>query len=112
MTAVIDASLLSISTPSPGDAVVVGRDRDWTGLAACRSTDPELFFPVATVGPAFDQQVAAAKTVCARCAVRANCLDWALNVGEAYGVWGGTTPEERRSLRRRARRARGPGRGG
>lgn len=75
---------------------------EWTERAACRDTDPELFFPIGSVGLALEQ-VDAAKAVCARCPVRTECLDWALRVGEAYGVWGGTTPEERRFLRREIR---------
>lgn len=74
--------------------------RDWTEDAACRGVDPEVFFPIATDGVAGDQEVAAAKAVCARCPVAADCLAWALRAGEAYGVWGGTTPGERRELRR------------
>jgi len=45
---------------------------------ACRQADPELFFPIgATAGPAA-RQVEAAKAVCGSCAVRANCLSYAL----------------------------------
>lgn len=76
--------------------------RDWTERAACRGLDPDLFYPVGTTGPALEQ-VAAAKAICARCPVRDDCLDWALRTGEAHGVWGGTTPEERRYLRRDGR---------
>lgn len=72
--------------------------RDWAADAACLGTNPELFFPVSTFGPALEQ-TAAAKRICHQCPVRADCLDWALRVGEAYGIWGGTTPEERRFLR-------------
>lgn len=72
---------------------------DWTERAACRGLDPELFYPVGSSGPAVEQ-VDAAKAVCAGCPVRTECLDWALRTGEAHGVWGGTTPEERRFLRR------------
>lgn len=40
-----------------------------------------------------------AKTVCARCRVRSECLSYALQNGEQHGVWGGTTPEQRKHLR-------------
>lgn len=76
--------------------------RGWVERAACRNSDPELFFPVSTTGPAAGQ-VAEARAVCASCPVRAECLDWALNTGQADGIWGGTTPEERRTMRRNAR---------
>jgi WhiB family redox-sensing transcriptional regulator len=61
--------------------------------------DPELFFPVGEAGPAL-MQAEAAKRICASCPVRANCLASALRAGESAGIWGGTTPEERRILRR------------
>ena len=50
----------------------------WRERAACRSVDPELFFPAAEAGPVYAAQVAAAKRVCAGCPVRAACLAEAL----------------------------------
>lgn len=75
-------------------------DRDWRDRAACRDEDPELFFPIGTTGPA-ERQSELAKRVCRRCPVVDPCLQFALRTGQNYGVWGGTTPEERRALRRR-----------
>jgi WhiB family redox-sensing transcriptional regulator len=77
---------------------------DWGSRAACRSTDPELFFPVSGVGPSV-AQIAEAKTVCARCEVRIECLAFALATWQPCGVWGGTSPEERTRLRNKARAA-------
>ncbi len=83
---------------------------DWRGAGACLSADPELFFPIATRGPAVGQ-VSSALHVCARCSVRQQCLDWAMRMNEAEGIWGGTTPEERmRARRRNLRRATRTGR--
>lgn len=73
---------------------------DWTDRAACRGVDPELFFPVGTSGPAL-RQTDAAKKVCRRCPVIAECLTWALDTGQEYGVLGGTTEDERAALKRR-----------
>ena len=70
--------------------------RDWRDLAACRAHDPELFFPVGTLGPMADQ-IEEAKQVCAGCPVRGACLRWALRE-RPEGIWGATTEEERRSL--------------
>jgi WhiB family redox-sensing transcriptional regulator len=76
------------------------RSLSWMSRGACRQADPELFFPVgATAGPAA-RQVEAAKAICGRCVVRANCLSYALEA-MPEGIWGGTTPEERRTARRR-----------
>lgn len=77
---------------------------DWRHLAACRDEDPELFFPIGTTGPAA-LQVEEAKAVCRRCDVRVECLQWALETGQDAGVWGGTSEDERRALKRRGARA-------
>jgi WhiB family redox-sensing transcriptional regulator len=78
---------------------------DWRHHALCRDEDPELFFPIGTTGPAA-QQVEEAKAVCRRCDVRDECLQWALETGQDAGVWGATSEEERRALKRRGARAR------
>jgi WhiB family transcriptional regulator, redox-sensing transcriptional regulator len=76
----------------------IGKTPDWHARAACRTADPELFFSEGTAGPA-RQATARAKRICSACPVRARCLDWALRYGAAYGIWGGQTEEERRTLR-------------
>jgi WhiB family transcriptional regulator, redox-sensing transcriptional regulator len=83
----------------------------WMSRGACRQADPELFFPVSVTGMGV-RQAEAAKAVCGRCAVRANCLSYALET-MPEGIWGGTTREERRAARRSFRRhasaqSRGP----
>jgi WhiB family redox-sensing transcriptional regulator len=72
---------------------------DWREFAACRDTDPDLFFPVGTTGPAIEQ-IDNAKTVCRTCDVQAACLEYALVTNQDSGIWGGTSEEERRALRR------------
>ncbi|MEO7126844.1 MAG: WhiB family transcriptional regulator [Nakamurella sp.] len=81
---------------------------DWRHRALCRDEDPELFFPVGNSGPAL-LQIAEAKTVCERCPVREQCLEFALATGQDAGVWGGLSEDERRSLKRRRARARARG---
>ncbi|MCF3962705.1 WhiB family transcriptional regulator [Streptomyces fuscigenes] len=75
---------------------------DWLERASCRGEDPELFFPVggSGSGPTVLQSDEA-KTVCAGCPVRRQCLDWAVDAGPVDGIWGGTTEVERRAMRRR-----------
>ena len=73
--------------------------KDWRNLAACRDTDPDLFFPVGTTGPAIDQ-IAAAKAVCGECEAQTACLEFALLSNQESGVWGGTSEEERRKVRK------------
>lgn len=75
---------------------------DWRHAALCRNEDPELFFPIGTTGPAASQ-VHQAKIVCGRCSVVEPCLEWALQTEQDAGVWGGTSEDERRTLKRGAR---------
>lgn len=63
--------------------------------AVCAQTDPDLFFP--------DDggSTRAAKSICAVCPVQAECLQWALATNQRYGVWGGLSERQRRTLRTR-----------
>ncbi len=72
---------------------------DWRAQAACQDTNPDLFFPVGTTGPAIDQ-IKSAKDVCDTCEAKDPCLEFALATNQDSGVWGGTSEEERRKLRR------------
>ena len=80
-------------------------DTNWRDDAACLNADPDLFFPIGTTGPALDQ-IDQAKRICQACPVRKRCLAWALDLGAASGVWGGTTEDERRAIRRATTRQR------
>jgi WhiB family transcriptional regulator, redox-sensing transcriptional regulator len=75
-------------------AVPAIADGDWRILAECRFTDPDLFFPVSSTGSSL-LQVAAAKAICARCAVQPECLTFALRTRQVHGIWGGRTEQER-----------------
>lgn len=68
------------------------RDWPWEADGLCREVDPELFFPQEGSNPRV------AKTICARCSVESECLDFAM-LWDVVGVWGGTTEKERRALR-------------
>jgi WhiB family redox-sensing transcriptional regulator len=81
-----------------------GTVTNWRSAGACLSADPDLFFPISTSGPA-QRQIARAKMICAGCGVRPECLQFAMSHDQLYGIWGGTTPEDRQRDRRRKRRA-------
>lgn len=83
---------------APGLALAL-QPTDWRSYAACRDTDPDLFFPVGTTGPALDQ-IAEAKRVCQACDAQSDCLEFALATNQDSGIWGGTSEEERRKLRK------------
>ncbi len=91
--------------PATQPATGLLRRRDWLADGACRDEDPDLFFPSTSQGPSA-RQILAAKAVCASCAVRRECLGYALEDTHSYGVWGGTTEEERKAMRRTSARER------
>lgn len=67
--------------------------------ALCSQTDSDLFFPEGRGGQIY-YAVGKAKEICGRCPIRPACLDWALEMGEVWGVWGGLDEKERRALLR------------
>ena len=75
-------------------------DNNWQEQGNCVGVDPDLFFPER------GESVAEAKAVCATCAVRAECLSFALEHNERFGIWGGLSARERRTIRRARRQAR------
>lgn len=81
-----------------------GSAANWRSAGACLSADPDLFFPISTTGPA-EKQIARAKMICSGCTVRLECLEFAMTHDQVYGIWGGTTAEDRQRQRRRKRRA-------
>ena len=94
MTFTLDRPVAAVDEDSP----------HWREHAACRHCNPDLFFPAGTTGAAV-HEIAAAKAVCVQCPVQSQCLRFALRTGQAYGIWGGTTEDERITLRRLTREA-------
>ena len=72
------------------------QEASWQERALCAQTDPEAFFPEK------GGSTREAKKVCVSCEVRAECLEYALENDERFGIWGGLSERERRKLRRRA----------
>jgi WhiB family redox-sensing transcriptional regulator len=78
---------------------------EWRKAALCAQVDPEIFFP--EIGSSYGSQQA--KKLCGSCDVKQQCLDYALENRERYGVWGGASPGDRyRMLRRSNPRFRWP----
>ena len=71
----------------------------WQARAACRGMNPEIFYP------SRGQLLNDARAVCARCPVRDECREWALDRVERFGIWGGLSEHDRRGLRRQRRAA-------
>jgi WhiB family transcriptional regulator, redox-sensing transcriptional regulator len=69
-------------------------DQGWQDQALCAQTDPEAFFPEK------GGSTREAKRVCRSCDVRSECLEYALENDERFGIWGGLSERERRRLKR------------
>lgn len=75
---------------------------EWEALAACRGADTSLFFAPNYFERREEKEAreAKAKAICARCAVRQPCLEYALRTRDPHGIWGGLNELERRRLLR------------
>jgi WhiB family transcriptional regulator, redox-sensing transcriptional regulator len=82
----------------------IWRLEGWRNSASCRDSDPDLFYPLGRGRAAFEQ-AEVAKAVCRDCPSREPCLAYALVTRQDLGVWGGTSPEDRRVLIRGQRPA-------
>lgn len=67
---------------------------EWATAANCRGISSEVFFPAA------GEDTTLAESICGDCSVRLQCLNYALNNGEHFGIWGGLGTRERRRYRR------------
>jgi WhiB family redox-sensing transcriptional regulator len=77
-----------------GEAIV--EEPNWQERALCAQTDPEAFFPEK------GGSTREAKKVCLSCDVRDECLQYALDNDERFGIWGGLSDRERRKLKKKA----------
>lgn len=77
---------------TPQHHTTISHDDLWRAHAACLDSNPDLWFP--ETGTATE-----ARTICATCPVRDDCLQHALLNGETFGVWGGASERVRRRLR-------------
>lgn len=80
--------------------LAAGAAEGWERQAACRGSDPTLFFGPNRFEPKRERlaRESAAKAVCSACPALAPCRAYALSTGELYGVWGGLGEGDRREL--------------
>ncbi|TVZ01249.1 WhiB family transcriptional regulator [Trebonia kvetii] len=87
-------------------------DLTWQALARCAApdTDKRFFYPPEEGDPDYSEDInqiaratlnryGKAKWFCARCPVVSDCLKYALDTDDTFGVWGNTTPGERRTIK-------------
>lgn len=70
---------------------------DWSDRAACAGMDQRIFY----LERGYSSKEA--REICGRCPVRSECLEYALENKESFGLWGGTSERERRAMRRERR---------
>lgn len=78
--------------------MVAAQNLDWQVRAACRGPQAAVFFPP----PRHERKAEKlererrAKAICDECSVRSACFEYAINIGEQHGIWGGHNELERR----------------
>jgi WhiB family redox-sensing transcriptional regulator len=83
----------ALDDDTPGVEFIPPRP-DWFNQGECLGVDPELFFPERGASSR------EAKACCTACPVRQQCLDYALDNSEKFGIWGGLSERQRRQIRR------------
>lgn len=76
------------------------RSAEWRSRAACRGLATSLWFPAVEQSTRTDGDGHAARLVCGGCPVRGECLDYALETRQPFGIWGGLSVRARRQLNR------------
>ncbi len=89
LTGTVDGELLA-------DIFGLPEEASWQERSLCAQTDPEAFFPEK------GGSTREAKKICTGFEVRSECLEYALEHDERFGIWGGLSERERRRLKRRA----------
>ena len=84
--------VVDISELKKGLVGVIGDWGGWRDSAECRGEDPNQFFP----GKGWPKM----NELCRRCTVREECLNFALDNFERFGIWGGASERRRREIRR------------
>lgn len=85
------------NTAWTGEAALVAPE-PWMQDARCAQTDPDMFFP----SPGERERANDARSICGRCDVAAECLEFALRTHEPHGIWGGLTARQRTALVKRS----------
>jgi WhiB family redox-sensing transcriptional regulator len=72
----------------------------WQVRAACRGPESMVFFPPSASERREEREAreTKAKSICSTCSVQRPCLDYALEIREPHGIWGGLNEHERREL--------------
>ena len=70
-------------------------------LPLCAQTDQSFFFP----DKSDNSDAAIARSICALCMHKQECLDWAIATNEEFGIWGGASPRQRRRIKEKRKKS-------
>lgn len=72
----------------------------WQAKAACRGPQAAVFFPPSHFERKDEKlgREERAKAICAQCPVRQPCLEYALDIREPHGIWGGLNEAQRKAI--------------
>ena len=72
----------------------------WQDKAACRGPQARVFFPPSHLERKDEREAreTRAKAICAQCPVRRPCLEYAVEIREPHGIWGGLNELERKAV--------------
>ena len=73
---------------------LIGGMPPWTEEANCKGADADVFFPERGAS------TRKAKSICRACTVQDDCLEFAIENSEKFGIWGGLSERERRRIKR------------
>ena len=80
--------------------LLVNQFNPFDGTQMCVEADPEIFFPdYVDDRVEYLKSAGAAKALCNSCWVKEDCLEYALQFPDLQGIWGATTPHDRKRLR-------------
>lgn len=68
---------------------------EWMKDAGCKEKSEADFFPESR----YTKKSQLAYQICARCNVKTECLNYAVDHPELIGIWGGTSHRQRRQIR-------------
>lgn len=82
-----------------GESIPAPETDDWRDRAACRGTNPDIFYP----SDSSPEGAEMARRICDSCTVREPCLAYALATNQTDGIWAGTSDRQRRRIRSQRR---------
>lgn len=78
-------------------------EASWTKMALCAAHPGQgWWFPE----DYDDKDASKAIAICRACPVQDECLSYAIATGQSEGIWGSTTPSQRRVIAREVHRAK------